>query len=53
LSSSNIDGFGKLAPIMEIAKNLPIRFAIIDDEQFAAGFACAVRFGMEYLPLEE
>jgi hypothetical protein len=37
-AGGDVEGAGNLGPVLEIAKALPFGFAVIDDEQFAAGF---------------
>jgi hypothetical protein len=38
-----VNGFRNLAPVVEIANDLPIHVAVIDDEKLAASRARAVR----------
>lgn len=43
VAGGDVDGLGKIAPVAQIAKDFPVVVAVIDDEQFAAGFAGALR----------
>ncbi len=41
VARGHVDGLGELAPVVQVALDLPVVVAVIDDEQFAAGLACA------------
>ena len=41
VAGGHVDGLGELAPVVQVALDLPVVVAVIDDEQFAAGLARA------------
>src|SRR5207253_4533126 len=47
VSRGDVDGLREPAPVAQIAEDLPVGVAVIDDEQFAAGLALARRHGMD------
>jgi hypothetical protein len=44
VARGDVDGLGNLAPVMKIAKDLPIRIAVIDIEKFTARGAGSIRY---------
>jgi hypothetical protein len=46
ITGGDVDGAGNLAPVVEVAEDLPVLVAIVHNEQLAARFAGAVRHGM-------
>ena len=41
VARGHVDSLGKSAPVVQVALDLPVIVAVIDDEQFTAGLACA------------